>query len=101
MNKMLCPSLQAAMSIRSIKVLFHVKRKKNILSPVCPPSLSLIDITQQYSPGSTIYDNVWEDITKTADRFNDPGHFTALIGYEWTSVPKGYNLHCTCNITQW
>jgi len=51
------------------------------------------ELLQQYSPGSTIYDNVWEDITKTADRFNDPGHFTALIGYEWTSVPKGYNLH--------
>ncbi|MDH4021274.1 MAG: DUF3604 domain-containing protein, partial [Xanthomonadales bacterium] len=51
------------------------------------------ELLEQYSPGSTIYDNVWEDITKTADRFNDPGHFTALIGYEWTSVPKGYNLH--------
>ncbi len=51
------------------------------------------ELLKQYSPGSTIYDNVWEDITKTADRFNDPGHFTALIGYEWTSVPKGYNLH--------
>lgn len=51
------------------------------------------ELLEQYSPGSTIYDNVWEDITRTADRFNDPGNFTALIGYEWTSVPKGYNLH--------
>ena len=51
------------------------------------------ELLEQYSPGSTIYDNVWEDITRTADRFNDPGNFTALIGFEWTSVPKGYNLH--------
>jgi len=51
------------------------------------------ELLEQYSPGSPIYNSVWEDITRTADRFNDPGHFTALIGYEWTSVPKGYNLH--------
>ena len=36
---------------------------------------------------------VWRRYTATADRFNDPGRFTALIGYEWTSVPKGDNLH--------
>jgi len=48
---------------------------------------------KEYSPGSTVYDNIWEDIIDTAEEFNDPGQFTALIGYEWTSVPKGFNLH--------
>ncbi len=51
------------------------------------------ELLEQYSPGSSIYNSVWDDITKTADRYNEPGHFTALIGYEWTSVPKGFNLH--------
>ena len=51
------------------------------------------ELVEQYSPGSTVYDNLWEEITKTADRFNEPGRFTALIGFEWTSVPKGFNLH--------
>jgi hypothetical protein len=46
-----------------------------------------------YSPGSPIYNGVWEDIIETADKFNEPGRFTALIGFEWTSVPKGFNLH--------
>ncbi len=48
---------------------------------------------KDYSPGSVAYNKVWDDITRIADRFNDPGQFTALIGYEWTSVPKGFNMH--------
>jgi uncharacterized protein DUF3604 len=50
-------------------------------------------LVKEYSPGSKVYNSIWEDITKTADRFNEPGRFTALIGFEWTSVPKGFNLH--------
>jgi hypothetical protein len=50
-------------------------------------------LVKDYSPGSKVYDDLWVDITKTADEFNDPGRFTALIGFEWTSVPKGFNLH--------
>jgi len=48
---------------------------------------------QEYSPGSAVYNNLWDDIIDTAEEFNDPGKFTALIGYEWTSIPKGFNLH--------
>ena len=51
------------------------------------------ELLEQYSPGSSIYNSLWDDITRTADQYNEPGRFTALIGYEWTSVPKGFNLH--------
>jgi hypothetical protein len=51
------------------------------------------ELVEQYSPGSPVYDDLWRDITETADSYNDPGRFTALIGFEWTSVPKGFNLH--------
>lgn len=37
--------------------------------------------------------SIWQDVVGTADRFNNPGHFTALIGYEWSSTPSGDNLH--------
>jgi hypothetical protein len=36
---------------------------------------------------------VWEDVIATAEKFNDPGEFTAFIAYEWTSFYKGNNLH--------
>ena len=35
----------------------------------------------------------WHDIVETAERHNDPGIFTSLLGWEWSSIPMGANLH--------
>jgi hypothetical protein len=40
-----------------------------------------------------IMKSVWQQYTATAEKYNEPGRFTAMIGYEWTSVPGGNNLH--------
>ena len=35
----------------------------------------------------------WSKLLDYAERYNEPGVFTALIGYEWTSMINGNNLH--------
>ena len=35
----------------------------------------------------------WIENIEAADEHNDPGTFTAMIGWEWTSQPKGANYH--------
>jgi hypothetical protein len=36
---------------------------------------------------------MWQRETAAAEKYNSPGLFTALIGFEWTSNPGGNNLH--------
>ena len=36
---------------------------------------------------------VWDEATRTADEHYAPGSFTSLIGWEWSSIPAGANLH--------
>jgi hypothetical protein len=36
--------------------------------------------------------SAWRAYTALADSYNDPGVFTAMIGFEWTAI-GGYNLH--------
>ncbi|WFT81755.1 DUF3604 domain-containing protein [Methylobacterium sp. CB376] len=46
-----------------------------------------------YRPDGSPFRSAWQEIVKAAEQANDPGRFTALIGYEWTSNTAGNNLH--------
>jgi len=36
---------------------------------------------------------IWNRMVASAERYNQPGVFTALNGFEWTSSPESTNLH--------
>jgi len=38
-------------------------------------------------------EEIWTRHLETIDRFNEPGKFTALAGFEYTLMPDGNNLH--------
>ncbi|WP_347136790.1 DUF3604 domain-containing protein [Parahaliea mediterranea] len=46
-----------------------------------------------YQPGNPAYRPVWERIMQAAEDYNDPHDFTTFIGFEWTSLVDGNNLH--------
>ena len=60
-----------------------------------------IDIIKNFSQGTFPFETndvnmmtpVWKKVVDAAEKYNRPGKFTAFIGYEWTSLIKGNNLH--------
>lgn len=40
-----------------------------------------------------ILKNLWQSRGDVIEQYNEPGKFTAFVGYEYTPVPKGDNLH--------
>ena len=51
-----------------------------------PPALASL-------PGTETYRSAWEKDIRAAEKYNEPGRFSAFIGYEWTSNTGGNNLH--------
>ena len=44
-------------------------------------------------PGTAAYRSAWDETIDAAEKYNEPGKFTAFIGWEWTSNTGGNNLH--------
>lgn len=47
----------------------------------------------EFSPDSKGYAAAWRETIDQAEAFNEPGRFTAFIGFEWTSLIQGNNMH--------
>jgi hypothetical protein len=44
-------------------------------------------------PGSKLFRSVWQRQISAAEAAYEPGRFTSFIGYEWTSLIQGGNMH--------
>ncbi|WP_136805548.1 DUF3604 domain-containing protein [Desulfosediminicola flagellatus] len=63
--------------------------------------MATMDVIQTFTEGNTpdvimedaFAKSIWSRYLETAEKYNEPGRFTAMIGYEWTSTPGGDNLH--------
>ncbi|WP_223826190.1 DUF3604 domain-containing protein [Spongiibacter pelagi] len=61
--------------------------------PVANPENRLPKGMTLFGDVSGIEKNIWHKIIAAAERHNEPGAFTAFIGWEWSSTPMGANLH--------
>ncbi len=46
-----------------------------------------------YTPDKPGFKSFWKETVEAAEKYNEPGRFSAFIGYEWTSLIRGNNLH--------
>jgi len=46
-----------------------------------------------YGPDTEAYASAWQKTIEAAERYDEPGRFTAFIGFEWTSLIQGNNMH--------
>ena len=67
---------------------------------VMATTLDLIETFSQGNMPESIYPlseedfrTAWTEEVDAAEKYNDPGQFTSIIGYEWTAMPSGNNLH--------
>ncbi len=67
-------------------------QREGHIDPVADPSNNIGDVAI-FGDTTPVSSAAWNDIVGTAERHNDPGTFTSLIGWEWSSIPTGVNLH--------
>jgi hypothetical protein len=52
-----------------------------------------VNLGEDKLAGTSMSGIFWQRSNEISEKYNEPGLFTAIIGYEWTSMPNGRNLH--------
>jgi len=66
-----------------------MSQKQQILLDGRDASMGILKVSHD----KAVSRSVWHQVSTLADKHNDPGKFTAFIGYEWSALPNGNNLH--------
>ncbi|MEM7688764.1 MAG: DUF3604 domain-containing protein [Pseudomonadota bacterium] len=70
-------------STRAISELISAAAEDRVPEAIAPDADNAAEATK----------DIWNTQLSILDRYNEPGVFTALAGYEWTAMPNGNNLH--------
>lgn len=92
--KLLIRSIDGNDAVEAFNAFLPGKPEGPVSDPVQDPSNDLV--TSNDNPfGDTLQTETtaWHEIVDAAERHNQPGTFTSLIGWEWSSIPTGANLH--------
>lgn len=52
-----------------------------------------VPVHPSFFAGASTIKSAWQIMVETAEQHNDPGVFTAMVGFEWSGAPNGANLH--------
>ena len=52
-----------------------------------------VSTAKNYVKNPAMQRTAWDMTLEYAEQFNEPGNFTAMIGWEWSALPNGNNLH--------
>ena len=89
---------RAWMAERWLRGVIEKDRGMSAFTSVLPDSDSVEEAAAR-PPGTQIENadmmsrTTWDEATAAADAHYEPGRFTTLIGWEWSSIPAGANLH--------
>ena len=75
--KIMAPGTPEALDKAFAYIMAYAQKGEN------PPGMGDLEIQRQ----------AWERQKATTNKHYEPGKFTTLIAFEWTSIPQGQNLH--------
>ena len=56
-------------------------------------SSAAVNVPISYMNDPKVMMSIWDDQKQIVNKHNDPGKFTTLLAFEWTSIPLYQNLH--------